>query len=103
MILTATGQNIYPEEIESKLNNMPYVNESLIIEREGHLLGLVFPDIEGASTDGIDENALKSLMEDNRRDLNKLVAPYERVESIELRSEPFEKTPKQSIKRYLYK
>lgn len=103
MILTATGQNIYPEEIESKLNNMPYVNESLIIEREGHLLGLVFPDIEGASADGIDENALKSLMEDNRRDLNKLVAPYERVESIELRSEPFEKTPKQSIKRYLYK
>ena len=103
MILTATGQNIYPEEIESKLNNMPYVNESLIVEREGHLLGLVFPDIEGASADGIDENALKSLMEDNRRDLNKLVAPYERVESIELRSEPFEKTPKQSIKRYLYK
>lgn len=103
MILTATGQNIYPEEIESKLNNMPYVNESLIVEREGHLLGLVFPDIEGASADGIDENALKSLMEDNRRDLNKLVAPYERVESIELRLEPFEKTPKQSIKRYLYK
>ena len=102
MILTATGQNIYPEEIEAKLNNMPYVAESLIIERSGGLVGLVYPDIESIQTENINSDALKEIMETNRHDLNNLVAPYERVDSIELYDKPFEKTPKQSIKRFLY-
>lgn len=102
MILTATGQNIYPEEIEAKLNNMPYVAESLVIERGGGLVGLVYPDVDAVKADSITDEALKGIMESNRRDLNALVAPYERVDSIELLDSPFEKTPKQSIKRFLY-
>ena len=104
MILTATGQNIYPEEIEAKLNNMAYVNESLIVERDGRLAALVYPDFEQAEADGIsDRGALTELMTDNLRELNKLVAPYERVDSIEIVDNEFEKTPKRSIKRFMYK
>ncbi len=103
MILTATGQNIYPEEIEAKLNNMPYVAESLIIERGGGLVGLVYPDVDTLKVENIDTERLKEIMETNRHDLNALVAPYERVDSIEILDTPFEKTPKQSIKRFLYK
>ena len=102
MILTATGQNIYPEEIEAKLNNMPYVAESLVIERGGGLTGLVYPDVDGVKAENITQEALAEIMESNRRDLNALVAPYERVDSIEILDSPFEKTPKQSIKRFLY-
>lgn len=102
MILTATGQNVYPEEIESKLNNMPYVAESLVVERNGHLEALVYPDSEQTDQAGIDNEGLVAAMEENRTELNKLVAPYERIERIELRDEEFEKTPKRSIKRYLY-
>lgn len=103
MILTATGQNIYPEEIEAKLNNMPYVSESLVIERNGHLIALLVPDSDALHAENISEETLKEIMENNRRDLNTLVAPYEHVEAIELLDAPFEKTPKQSIKRFLYK
>lgn len=102
MILTATGQNIYPEEIEAKLNNMPYVNESLIVERGGGLAGLIFPDFEGAKAEGIEGEDLHAIMEENRKELNRLVAPYERVDTVELLDQPFEKTPKQSIKRFMY-
>lgn len=103
MILTATGQNIYPEEIEAKLNNMPYVAESLVIERGGGLTALVVPDLDSLHAEGISDDSLKEIMETNRHDLNALVAPYERIDTIEMRETPFEKTPKQSIKRYLYK
>lgn len=103
MILSSTGQNIYPEEIEAKLNNMPYVNESLIVERNGHLVALVYPDIENALSDGLDDKNIAEILEDNRRELNKLVAPYEHIEGIERIDQPFVKTPKQSIKRFLYK
>lgn len=103
MILSATGQNIYPEEIEAKLNNMPYVNESIIVERGGGLAGLIYPDMEAAAADGLVGDGLKDFMEENRKELNRLVAPYERVDSIELVDAPFEKTPKQSIKRFMYK
>lgn len=103
MILSATGQNIYPEEIEAKLNNMPYVSESLIIERGSGLTGLIYPDIDAATADSLDDNAIQTIMENNRRELNTLVAPYEKVDAIEIVSQPFEKTPKQSIKRFLYK
>ena len=102
MILSSNGQNIYPEEIEAKLNNMPYVAESLVIERNGHLVAIVYPDKETAEANGLTADSLGQIMEKNRQDLNKLVAPYERVESIELIDDEFVKTPKKSIKRYLY-
>lgn len=102
MILSANGQNIYPEEIEAKLNNMPYVCESLIVERGKHLVALVYPDYEAMDRDGITNEKLPEVMEQVRGDLNKLVAPYERVDRIQLIANEFEKTPKRSIKRYLY-
>lgn len=102
MILSASGQNIYPEEIEAKLNNMPYVNESLIVERGKGLTAIVYPDYERMDLDGVEVAGLPELMERNRVELNTLVAPYERVDHIQLIPHEFEKTPKKSIKRYLY-
>ena len=102
MILSASGQNIYPEEIEAKLNNMPYVSESLVVERGKGLTAIVYPDYERMDTDGISNDQLPDLMERNRNDLNSLVAPYERIDRIQLIPHEFEKTPKKSIKRYLY-
>lgn len=102
MILSANGQNIYPEEIEAKLNNMPYVAESLIVERGKHLHALVYPDYEAMDRDHISNEKLPEIMEQVRQDLNKIVAPYERIDKIQLRANEFEKTPKRSIKRYLY-
>lgn len=102
MILSASGQNIYPEEIEAKLNNMPYVMESLIIENNGKLIALVCPDYEAVDTEQIDQNQLEVFMEENRKLLNSMVAAYESVSKIQLYPHEFEKTPKKSIKRYLY-
>lgn len=102
MILTANGQNIYPEEIEAKLNNMPYVAESLIVERGKHLVALVYPDYEAMDRDHITNEMLPKIMETVRTGLNKRVGPYERIDDIKLIANEFEKTPKKSIKRYLY-
>jgi long-chain acyl-CoA synthetase len=102
MILSASGQNIYPEEIEAKLNNMPYVNESLVVERGKGLTALVYPDYDQMDRDGVDNTKLTELMELNRQELNSLVAPYEKIAQIEFVPHEFEKTPKNSIKRYLY-
>ncbi|MBQ4344537.1 MAG: AMP-binding protein [Muribaculaceae bacterium] len=102
MILSSNGQNIYPEEIEAKLNNMPYVCESLIVERNNRLVALVYPDYEAMDANGVGAYQLREIMEQVRKDLNKLVAPYEQVEKIQLIANEFEKTPKRSIKRYLY-
>jgi len=102
MILSANGQNIYPEEIEAKLNNMSYVAESLIVERGKHLVALVYPDYEAMDRDDISHEKLPEIMEQVRKDLNTVVAPYERVDKIQLIASEFEKTPKRSIKRYLY-
>lgn len=102
MILSATGQNIYPEEIEAKLNNMPYVNESLVVERGKGLTAIVYPDYERMDADKVNVEQLDELMEKNRLELNGLVAPYEKVDRIQLIPHEFEKTPKKSIKRYLY-
>ena len=102
MILLSNGQNIYPEEIESKLNNMPYVAESLVVERNNRLVALVYPDYEAMDANGIGAYQLREVMEQVRIDLNKLVAPYEKIEKIQLIANEFEKTPKRSIKRYLY-
>lgn len=102
MILSASGQNIYPEEIESKLNNMPFVAESLVVERDGKLVGLVYPDYEAVDKLGIAGTDMESSMENVRIELNKLVAPYERLSKLILMPNEFEKTPKRSIKRFLY-
>ena len=103
MILTANGQNIYPEEIESKLSNMPYVNECLVVNRDGHLVALCHPDSEQVERDGLDASRLEAAMESNRESLNKIVAPYEQIQKIEIMPDEFEKTPKRSIRRFLYK
>ena len=103
MILSANGQNIYPEEIESKLSNMPYVNECLVVDRGGHLVALCHPDSDQVERDGLDQPALEKAMESNRESLNKLVGPYEQIQKIEIMPEEFEKTPKRSIRRFLYK
>ncbi len=103
MILTANGQNIYPEEIEAKLSNMPYVNECLVVERDGHLVALCHPDADQVERDGLSSSALEEAMEENRKGLNKIVAPYEPIQTIEIMPEEFEKTPKRSIRRFLYK
>jgi long-chain acyl-CoA synthetase len=102
MILSANGQNIYPEEIEAKLNNMPLVAESLVVERNNKLVALVYPDYEAMDKFGVSISQLPEEMEHVLADLNKLVAPYERVSKIQLIANEFEKTPKRSIKRYLY-
>lgn len=102
MILTSNGQNIYPEEIEAKLNNMLYVAESLVVERKNHLVALVYPDYESMDEAGITTDKLPDEMERVRIELNKLVAPYEKIDRIQLIPNEFEKTPKRSIKRYLY-
>lgn len=103
MLLSSNGQNIFPEEIESKLNNMPFVLESLIIERNKKLVALVYPDYESLDSLGLNtpEN-LKTVMDENLKNLNKLVGNYEQVSKIQLYPTEFEKTPKKSIKRFLY-
>lgn len=103
MILSATGQNIYPEEIESKLNNMPYVNESLVVERGKGLAAIVYPDYEQMDRDKLALTDMDPIMENVRLELNKIVAPYERIDQIQIIPNEFQKTPKRSIKRYLYR
>ena len=103
MILGGNGQNIYPEEIEDKLNNMYMVLESLVLDSgNGRLRALVVPDYEQAEKEGVDKNDLPAIMENNLKELNTLLAAYERVNSITIYPTEFEKTPKRSIKRYLY-
>jgi long-chain acyl-CoA synthetase len=101
MFLGASGQNIYPEEIEDKLNNQAGVAESVVVEREGKLIGLVFPDEE--ATRGFSKDDIVRMMKENLKKLNDLLPTYSRVHDIEVKDEPFEKTPKKSIKRFLYK
>ena len=101
MILGASGQNIYPEEIEDKLNNLEGVGESIVVEREGKLIGLVFPDEQTTKGWGLED--IERLMKENLQKLNKLIPGYSQVSHIEIKEEPFEKTPKKSIKRFLYK
>lgn len=102
MILSSNGQNIYPEELEAKLNNMPFVLESLVIENNGKLNALVYPDYEAVDAMGVDQEQLKVHMEENRKMLNAATSSYEQVAKIQLYPNEFEKTPKKSIKRYLY-
>lgn len=101
MILGASGQNIYPEEIEDKLNTQEGVGESIVVEREGRLVALIFPDEQAVKHLSLE--ALQQLMRENIKKLNKLIPGYSQVSDVEIKQEPFEKTPKKSIKRFLYK
>lgn len=102
MLLTASGQNIYPEEIEARLNNMPFVNESLVLLSGDKLIALVYPDNEEAFAQGMGKKALEAAIETNRTELNKMLPAYSQITRIKLYPEEFEKTAKKSIKRFLY-
>ena len=103
MLLGSNGQNIYPEEIEDKLNSLPLVSECLVVQRGEKLVGLVYPDLEEAKELGLNDADIKNLMEENRKKLNELTPAYCKLSDIEILNEEFIKTPKRSIKRYLYK
>ena len=103
MLLGPNGQNIYPEEIEDKLNSMTMVLESVVVQRDNKLVALVHPDMDEAKNMGFSEEDLKNIMEQNRNGLNEIIPAYEKISEIEIHEEEFEKTPKRSIKRYLYK
>lgn len=102
MILGSNGQNIYPEEVEDKLNSLPLVSECLVVQRGDKLVGLVYPDYEEAKTLGLNESDIRNIMEENRTQLNIVIPSYCKIAELEIREEEFEKTPKKSIKRYLY-
>ena len=103
MILGPSGQNIYPEEIEDKLNNLSYVSESLIVDGGGgRLLALIYPDYESISSQSLANQSVTEIMEENIKSLNADLPSYSQIQRFELMAEEFEKTPKRSIKRYLY-
>lgn len=102
MLLTASGQNIYPEEIESKLNNMPYVSESLIVLQKDKLVALIYPDFDDAFAHGMEQSDIEKVMEDNRNELNLQLPAYSQITKVKIHFEEFEKTAKKSIKRFMY-
>lgn len=102
MILGPSGQNIYPEEIEARYNNLPFVQESLVIEKDNKLVILIYPDHEAADKKGLNDEELKKVFEEHRKFLNENMPAYMGVSAVRIFSEEFEKTPKKSIKRYLY-
>jgi len=102
MLLGPNGQNIYPEEIEDKLNSMAMVVESIVVQRDNKLVALVYPDLDEAKNLNLSTDDIKSIMEQNRNGLNEMLPAYEKITDIEIHEEEFEKTPKRSIKRYLY-
>lgn len=102
MLLTSSGQNIYPEEIESKLNNMPYVSESLIVLQKDKLVALIYPDFDDAFAHGLQQSDIEKEMENNRLDLNQQLPAYSQVTKVKIHFEEFEKTAKKSIKRFMY-
>ncbi len=103
MLLGPNGQNIYPEEIEDKLNSLPMVVESVVVQRDTKLVGLVYPDYDEAKNMRFNDEDIRNIMEQNRQQLNEQLPAYEKIAELEIRKEEFEKTPKRSIKRYLYK
>ena len=103
MLLGPSGQNIYPEEIEDKLNSMPLVVESMVVQRDTKLVGLVYPDYEEAKNQGLAQSDIEAQMQQNLQDLNLVQPAYCKLATIEIQDKEFEKTPKKSIKRYMYK
>ena len=102
MLLTSSGQNIYPEELESKLNNMPYISESLVVLQQDKLVALIYPDFDEAFAHGLQQADIEKIMEENRRELNLQLPNYCQISKIKIHFEEFEKTAKKSIKRFLY-
>lgn len=102
MILGPSGQNIYPEEIEARFNNAPFVQEALIIEHKGGLIGLVYPDYDSIKQQGLNDSGIEEIMEHHRKEVNKQLPQYSQVKMIKIYPQEFEKTPKRSIKRFLY-
>ncbi len=102
MLLGPSGQNIYPEEIEDKLNSMTLVVESIVVQRDNKLVALVYPDMDEVKNMGFSDEDLRNVMEQNRNGLNEMIPAYEKITEIVIQKEEFEKTPKKSIKRYLY-
>ena len=102
MLLGANGQNIYPEEIEDKVNSMPMVVESIVVQRDEKLVALIYPDYDEAKNMGLGKADLEGVMEQNRQELNTVLPAYCKLSAVELYEEEFEKTPKKSIKRFLY-
>ena len=102
LILGASGQNIYPEEIEERLNASPYVEESLAIEEEGKIIALIVPNKEAIAENNIPQTELENLFQEVLNEVNEQLPAYSRLTSFQLREEEFEKTPKRSIKRFLY-
>ena len=103
MLLGANGQNIYPEEIEDKLNSLPMVAECVVIQKGEKLYALVYPDMEQVKSLKLSDEEVKSIMEQNRKDLNTQIPAYEQICGVKIMAQEFEKTPKRSIKRFLYK
>ena len=102
LLLTSSGQNIYPEEIESKLNNMPYVSESIIVLQHEKLVALIYPDFDDAFAHGLQQADIQKVMEQNRIELNQQLPNYSQISKIKIHFEEFEKTAKKSIKRFMY-
>ena len=103
MLLGSNGQNIYPEEIEDKVNSMALVVESVVVQRSEKLIAIVYPDYDEAKKMGFTNEDIRNVMEQNKLQLNQILPAYAKLADIEIRKEEFEKTPKKSIKRYLYK
>jgi long-chain acyl-CoA synthetase len=102
MILGPSGQNIYPEEIEARFNNLPYVTESLVVQKQNRLIALVYPDLEAVDQANMSDHEVEKVMEQHRVEINKTLPQYSQIAKIKLYPEEFEKTPKKSIKRFLY-
>jgi len=102
VIIGSSGENVYPESIEEKLNNLPYVLESMVVEKEGRITAIVYPDFESLDNNQIPESKINEIMEQNKITLNKALADFSKVSKLQIVSEPFQKTPTQKIKRYLY-
>ena len=102
MILGASGQNIYPEQIEAKLNNLPFVSECIVVQRSEKIVALVYPDFAAMDEMGIQRTDLDAIMDEHRKKVNEQLAAYERLSATIIHPTEFEKTPKKSIKRYLY-
>ena len=102
MLLCANGQNVYPEEIEDRLNSMAMVSESIVVQRDEKFVAIIYPDYDEAHNLGFTEEDLVNVMEQNRKDLNTTLPSYSKISSVEIRKDEFAKTPKKSIKRYLY-
>jgi long-chain acyl-CoA synthetase len=102
MILGPSGQNIFPEEIEARLNSLKYVSESIVTERNNKLVALIYPDYEVVDEENLDNPSLDKKMEEGRKFVNEMLPAYANISKIELYPEEFEKTPTKKIKRFLY-